>query len=271
MGKPRKIKFKNLAGSWAVVTGASSGIGLEYSRFLASKGCNVLMVSNQGKQLEACRLELSGQFPTVRLETLDLDLSTPTSADVLCDKLGTMGIVPLLFINNAGIFNLSYFSDLPESRLDLYINLHIRTVTLLTRKVAAMMEKAGRGYILNMSSMAAWLPMPGIAMYSATKAYLYTLTRALHTEWRDRGVSLTAVCPGAVATTLFGLRDKLLKLGVRLGVIVRPKKFVRRAVRKTLRCKSTYVNGWYNNVAIPLVDSLPEWFRVWGKKKLLGK
>lgn len=271
MSLPKRIRLKDLRGEWAVVTGASSGIGLAFTKELVCVGCNVVMVSNEGPQLETCRRDILATSGSIELKTLDLDLSRDDAAEVLCEALSGWAIVPLLLVNNAGIFNLNYISDLSERRLNLFIDLHIRTVTLLTRRMAMLMEANGRGYILNMASLACWLPMPGISMYAATKAYIWTMTRSLRTEWRDRGVSLMAACPGGIATDLFGLPLKLQKLGVALGILVTPKHFVHRALRKCLHCQAKYVNGPFNHIAVPLVNSLPEWFRVWGKKKLLGK
>ena len=160
---------------------------------------------------------------------------------------------------------------LSERRLNLYIDLHIRAVTLLTREIGALMSKNGGGYILNMSSMSCWMPMPGIAMYSATKAYIRAFTRAYRIEMKNRGVSVSVACPGGIATGLFGLPENLQRLGVKIGVLSTPQKFVRNALKKTMRGKAQYINGFLNRLSIVFVASLPEWVRMKIKNDLLDK
>ena len=158
----------------------------------------------------------------------------------------------------------------PE-RIDLYISLHIRAVTQLSRMVAARMAESGGGSILNMSSMSCWMPMPGIAMYAATKAYIRVLSRAMRIELRDRNVNVTVACPGGIATGLFGLPPHLLRLGVRLGVLHTPARFVRNALRRTLRRRRQYINGIVNRIAIVAVAILPERLRLAVKHRLLDR
>lgn len=269
--KEHTIKLRDLKGRWSVVTGASSGIGLAFTRLLASIGSHIVMVSNQPLELETYSKELLSQYPDIKIVTLNLDLSASSAASALLEQLSTLKITPLLFINNAGVFDFQSIGRLSEKRINLYIDLHIRTVTLLTRSVAILMEKAGGGYILNMSSMSCWMPVPGIAMYSATKSYIHALSRSMHSEYHSKGVGITVACPGGIATDLFGLPRKLQKLGVALGALVTPEHFVRKALKRTLRCKAQYINGLFNRIAIVLVSCVPEWGRDLFQRKVLDK
>lgn len=113
--------------------------------------------------------------------------------------------------------------------------------------------------------------MPGIAMYSATKAYIRAFSRAYRIEMKDCGVSVTVACPGGIATNLFGLPPQLQRLGVSLGVLMTPQAFVRRALKRTFRGKAQYINGLLNRVSIVFVASLPEWARSGIKHRLLDK
>ena len=133
------------------------------------------------------------------------------------------------------------------------------------------MAERGSGMILNMSSMSCWMPMPGIAMYSATKAYIRAFSRALRLELKDSGVSVTVACPGGIATDLFGLPKNLQRLAVRLGVLQTPQKFVRKAINKTLKRRKQYINGWLNRVSIVFVGVLPDWVRIQVKRRLLDR
>ena len=113
--------------------------------------------------------------------------------------------------------------------------------------------------------------MPGIALYSASKAYIRVFSRALRIEMKQQGVSVTVACPGGIATDLFGLPKGLQRLGVRLGVLTTPEKFVKKALRRTLKHKAQYINGGLNRIAIVAVASLPEWARMQIKTRILDR
>lgn len=265
---------------WAVVTGASSGIGLEFAHQLAERGYSVLMVSNQDNELVEWAEKIHEQYGVATIAHR-LDLTDPNATDSIIGVLRANSIVPEVLVNNAGIFDFKKVEELGRRRLNLYIDLHIRAVTMLSTEIAMMMAtEAQKGYILNMSSMSCWMPMPGIAMYSATKAYIRAFSRALRVEMKDYGVSVTVACPGGIATSLFGLPEKWRKFAVRIGVLATPHTFVRRALRKMFRRKAQYINGGLNRVSIVAVAMLPEWGRVMikrigldrhGKKENKGK
>jgi hypothetical protein len=134
-----------------------------------------------------------------------------------------------------------------------------------------MADDGAGGYILNMSSMACWMPLPGLAMYSATKAFIRVFSRALRLEMKSRGVSVTVACPGGIATDLFGLPRNLQQLGVRLHVLATPHAFATKTLRRTFGRKAQYVNGLLNRLAILFVATLPERVRELVKFKLLDR
>lgn len=113
--------------------------------------------------------------------------------------------------------------------------------------------------------------MPGIAMYSATKAYIRVFSRALRIELRPRGVSVTVACPGGIATDLFGLPRPLQKLGVMVGALATPRKFVKNALRHTFSGHPQYINGLLNRTAILVCGASPEWIRALVKSHLLDR
>ncbi|MDE6715325.1 MAG: SDR family NAD(P)-dependent oxidoreductase [Muribaculaceae bacterium] len=255
----------------AVITGGSSGIGLEFARQLAGRGYALMLVSNQAEQLVDAENELKALHPGVEIYTLCKDLSESGAAEsVLAACSEKMSPVEVL-INNAGIFTFKPMTDLAQRHLDLYFDLHMRAVTELSLAFARYMQQRGKGYILNMSSMSCWMPMPGIGMYAATKSYIRVMSRSLYLEMKEPGVHVMVACPGGIATDLFGLPRNLQKLGVRVGALATPRSFVRGALKRLFRKKKQYVNGLINRVAIVAVALLPTRMRLIVKHKMLDK
>lgn len=259
-------------GATALVTGASSGIGLEFSRALAEKGINVVLVSNQQEQLDATAAELRDKFPSLRFEPVFKNLADEDSAEFLLNYCKSRGINVDILINNAGIFNFKKVVDMTPERLNLFVDLHIRTVTQLCRTFALDMLRRGcKGYIFNMASMCCWMPMPGIAAYAATKAYIRVFSRSMYLEMKDYGISITVACPGGISTELFGLSPSLRRLAVRIGALTTPQKFARNALRRVFNRRKQYINGLLNRIAIFVVANLPTRFCVVVKHQLLDK
>ena len=259
-----------LKGRLAVVTGASSGIGLCFCRTLAGYGCDLMMISNQEAELDVCASEIRKDFGA---ETYPFfcDLTSPRAVEQIMAFLDGLGREPDILINNAGIFSFRPIAETSPGRLQCFIDLHVTAVTMLSREFAIRMARNGGGHILNMSSMSCWMPMPGIAMYSATKAYIRVFSRALHYEMRESGVSVMVACPGGIATDLFGLPKNLQKLALRLHAIQTPEKFTRKAVGRMLRGKMQYINGFINRLAIFFVGILPTRARMVVKHRMLDK
>lgn len=255
----------------ALVTGASSGIGLEFCKQLASMGINLLMVSNQMQQLATARDALAAQYPDLRFWAHYKDLSLANAADEIFDYCHANGITIDILINNAGIFDFNTIAHSTPDKLNLFIDLHIRAVTQLCRRFATDMMHRHTGYILNMSSMSCWMPMPGIGMYAATKAYIRVFSRSLALELKDHNVSVTVACPGGIATDLFGLPRHLQRLGVRLGVLATPNSFVKGALKRMFKHKNQYINGFINRLAIVAVAVTPDRLRLIVKHKMLDK
>lgn len=254
----------------ALITGASSGIGLEFSRRLAELGHDLVMVSNQDEELKKYASEIAEKFG-VKTTTLSIDLTQKDAALTVKNFLIENKTDVDVLINNAGIFSFNPVLDTPIGKISCFLELHNRAVTELCYHIGTMMRERKSGYILNMSSMSCWMPMPGIAMYSATKAYIRAFSRALNYELRDYGVSVTTACPGGIATDLFGLPDNLKRLAVNLGVLYTPEKFTRKAIGKMFRKKKQYINGFINRISIVFVAMMPTSVRMMIKHKMLDK
>ena len=251
----------------ALVTGASSGIGREYARQLAGMGYNLLLVSNEEEQIRKVSKELASQYG-VHATPLCMDLAQPGAAGQLYDYCREQGIEIEILINNAGIFSFSDVADTPCSLLESMNILHVVTPTLLCRYFGEAMRQKRKGYILNMSSLSARTPFPGIATYTASKAYLATFSRAFHAEMKPYNVGVTAIAPGAVATNLYRLSDKLQKLGIRLGIITPAPQFAKTALRYMFKRRNVVYPGFINRMFVAIFPLIPEFIRRSSKNKL---
>lgn len=239
-----------------LITGGSSGMGLEYARQLAGRGYDLVLVSNREEELDTAAEALRAQFP-VNVTTRFQDLAVPDAADSLFEWCQKEEILPDIVINNAGMF---FFKELqPEDleRAQAMVNLHIVTVTRMCMLFGNAMKQRGNGYILNVSSMAARIPAPGITIYSATKAYLKSFGKSLSYELRPYGVSITTVCPAAIATPLYRLSEEKMRMGVRIGLIKTPHWLVNRAIRAMLHRRRVVSPGFMNVWLPPLIALLP--------------
>ena len=270
----------------ALVTGASSGIGLEYAKQLARDyHTDLLLVSNQEEEQTRVANQLATTYG-VKAYPLYADLSRQDAAEQLYQYCQDNHLVVDILVNNAGVFFFNPYCETSMKRIELMLNLHMITVAKLCRLFGEDMihreltaeEKAEKlcgkarkkGYILNMSSMSAWMAMPGIQSYNATKAFIYNFSKSLWYELKPQGVNITVMTPGAVDTALFGLAPHLRRLAVNLMVSIPPEKLVKRALRKMFRGKKADMPGVINHLCTPLLKHTPDWL-VFFAIKLIGK
>jgi len=268
----------------ALVTGASSGIGLQYATVLARDyQCDLLLVSNQEKEVVQVAADLASTY-SVKTISHYADLSLSDAAENLHDWCVNNGYVVDVLINNAGVFFFNPYCETNMRRIELMLQLHVMTVAKLTRLFAEDMmkrelteeeaatricrHKRMRGYILNMSSMSAWMAMPGIQTYNASKAFIYNFSKSLWYEFKPKNVGITVMAPGAVDTGLFGLAPKLRKLAVNLTVSIPPEKLVKRALKKMFCNKKADTPGVINWLSTPMLKHTPDWILFMAQKKL---
>lgn len=181
----------------AIVTGASSGIGLAFARLLAADDYDLLLVARDNKALIKYTNELQKTYQ-INAEKVVMDLSKPNAANELWKKLN--GRNPDVLINNAGFGDYAPVVEADSKKLTDMINLNITTLTTLSQQAAIRMKKQRSGNILNVASIAAFFPGPNMAVYYATKAYVLSFSEALSVELKTTGVKVTALCPGPTAT-----------------------------------------------------------------------
>ena len=242
--------------SYAIVTGASSGIGYQYARVLAEKGYNLLIISNVEDELQEKKQQLEQDFPIV-VKALTRDLGIPEAAKELYDWCKIQNIEVEVLINNAGVYHDRDFLADSEAFNEMIINLHAFTPAMLCYYFGQDMVERHKGYILNMSSVTSEIAVQRLATYSATKAFLKNFSRALHIELYHKGVYVTAVRPGAVNTGLYNISNRATKIGMIIGYITTPEKLARRGIRALFNKRAQVTPGFLNHVLIFLVSLLP--------------
>lgn len=249
----------------ALVSGASSGIGLEFARLLAGAGCNLVLVSNDEKGLQAAAAELG--VPAERV--ICMDLARSEAADELFARCNESGLEIDILINNAGMY---FWQEMDAEMLkkgEKMLALNAVTPMKMSVLFGSEMKKRGCGYIVNVSSMCAHIAMPGLTCYSGTKAFLKNFSKSLFHEYRPHGVRVCALCPAAVATPLYNIKGNLMRLGVKTGFIQTPRRVARKALRAVYRGKKV-CNPALMCYYVPfLVNLLPNWLVriIWGKIK----
>ena len=181
--------------SHALVTGASSGIGESISHKLGKAGVGMVLVARREDRLQA----IAAKYPNV--EVLVADLTTEAGVNAVLDRLrdADRPVIDLV-VNNAGFGTSGPFTAADPDRLSREISLNINALTRISHEAVRQMQPRGRGYLLNVSSIASFQPGPDLAVYAATKAFVTSLTEALHEELRGSGIRVTALCPGLTHT-----------------------------------------------------------------------
>ena len=182
-----------------LITGASGGIGADLARVFAREGYDLALVARSADKLEALAEEIEALGHT-RPFTLSLDLSRPQACEALALALDEAGLTPSTLINNAGFGLAGRAAMLERAGQIEMIDLNIRALTELTLRFLPAVI-AGRGRIMNVASVAGFLPGPGMAVYYATKAYVVSFSQALSQELEGAGVTVTALCPGVASMT----------------------------------------------------------------------
>ena len=189
-----------LEGCSALITGASAGIGREFARQLAKCARRIVLVARRSERLANLRDELLNQNPNLDVHVRVVDLTDNAQIESLIDSLARDKVDVDLLINNAGLGDSGPFATSDPIRNEQMALVNVMALTSLTRRLLPHMVAKRRGGILNISSSAGFLPIPGDAVYAATKAYVTSFSEALRAELRGTGVSVCAVCPGPVRT-----------------------------------------------------------------------
>lgn len=225
----------------ALVTGASGGIGEQFARTLAAQGAHLILVARSEDTLVALAAELHGAYG-VQADVVTADLSVPDAASTVVTEVDKRGLSVDILINNAGFGTHGDLADADPARVHAEVTLNVTTLTDLTTVFYQRMVRAGGGDIVNVASTAAFQPVPHMAVYAATKAFVLSFSEALWWEGRQHDVRVLALCPGATDTGFFDVAGDDASVGKRRS----PEQVVNTALKALRQGKPSVVDGLGN-------------------------
>lgn len=244
-------------GQWAVVTGGTDGIGKQYARQLAKRGLNIILISRDMEKLRATAQELEFDF-RVRTQVIQADLSEgrhiyPEIAKQLEGK--EIGIL----INNAGVMydSPSLFLNVPEKKLIESVNINMMAVMMMTYIVLPQMVERKRGLIVNMSSISSFYPLPLMAVYSASKAFVDWFSVALDYEYKDKGITVQSLIPSYISTKLVRFSNFLSTPSL---IVPDAETFVKSSLQ-TIGASKRTTGFWTHGLQYWTYEHMPQW--VW--------
>jgi short-subunit dehydrogenase len=246
-------KAMNYKGQRALVTGASSGIGAAFARELVSRGSDLVLVARSRDKLTALSDELSTSYG-VAPDAVVADLAKPSAADHLAAELGDRQID--ILVNNAGFGLHALLHQADAAKLTEMVQLNVATLVDLTRLYLPGMLARDRGAVINVASTAAFQPVPYMAVYGASKAFVLSFTEALWAETRRTDVRVTALCPGSTETEFFTVAGENAQVGSRMA----PERVVHAALRALDRRAGSVVTGAGNRLLINAPRLAPRQF-----------
>ena len=200
--------MKFFEGCTTLITGASSGLGTEFARQLAPYARTLVLVARRGDRLKDLAASLRATHPGIDVRTYVADLAIEQKRVDLAEWLTSEKIPVDFLVNNAGLGDHGAFDLSQWDRVRQMLDVNISALTHLTHLLVPGMLKVGRAAVLNVSSVASFFPLPNMAVYSATKAYVTSFSEAIAMELRPKGITVTALCPGPVPTEFFDVATR---------------------------------------------------------------
>ena len=249
----------------ALITGASSGLGAEFARQLAPRASTLVLVARRAERLDALRAVL--ERPGLVIHCRQVNISEATEVNALAEWLFASGIKLNFLINNAGLGDHGRFETSDWERVRQMLDVNIGALTRLTHALLPMLKAQAGAAILNVSSSAGFFPIPKMAVYAATKAYVTSFSEAIRAELRDSGVRVTALCPGPVSTGFGQAAQRPVNpepLHAPDSLRVAPEKVVADALAAVERDRARVIPGWKMALLVGVAASLPLALLRWG-------
>jgi short-subunit dehydrogenase len=247
----------------ALVTGASDGIGKEFSNVLAERGYSLILVARRKKRLEDLANRLIKDFG-INCSTISHDLAKPEAARELFDSVSEMGLSVDFLVNNAGLLQNGFFKDVDLTKQENMMMVNMINLTVLTHLYANDMAERRSGHILNVASLTGLMPIPNQNVYAATKAYVLSFGRALHYEMKAQkcNVIITTLCPGYTATKMMDNPDQGAKLAIPVAMMQAPRKVAEEGITGCLAGKDMVIPSMVNRIISVVASLLPNKFWV---------
>src|SRR5215813_5373949 len=240
--------MNEMNGKWALVTGASSGFGIEFATLLAERNANLILTARRTEPMEKLAEQLR-QRHRVNVVVEGIDLSVPGAGAELKTRLDKQGIAVDVLVNNAGFGLFGDFISQPIQEVLAMLRLNILTITELTHLFAADMVKRRTGHILLVASLLGYEAVPGYAAYAASKGYVLLFGEALHAELKPHGVNVTILSPGPASTSFGHVADQ--KSSAMAGILMmEPRPVARTGILAMLRHRSSVIAGVLNKLIV---------------------
>jgi short-subunit dehydrogenase len=240
----------------ALITGASSGIGLELAKIHASKESDLVLVARSQDKLSEIKAELENRYK-ISVYNICKDLSLPNSAQEVYDEVLRQKISIDYLISNAGFGDYGFFSEADLEKISQMISLNITALTHLTGLYLHDMAKRGKGKIMNIASLAAFQPGPLMAVYYASKAYVLSLSEAVGNEARDKGVTVTALCPGPTASGFWNINSLEKNRMIKGKKLPSSKEIAEYGYAAMMKGRSVAIHGFINRVIVFMERFIP--------------
>ena len=251
------MKNKDQANSWAVVTGATSGIGLHFAKHLALLDYNIVAVSNQSEELKQLHRNLEKET-SIKVRTLDLDLSQTDAAKSLHNACKEEDLIVEILINNAGTLIVGEVVNTEDEKASKLLELHMNSPMKLCQLFGRdMVDRRSGGYILNVSSIAAVMPYPTISLYGPSKSFLREFSKAFRMEMKPHNVIVTCLIPGATDTPL--LQDNPLHKSIykSLGITKSPEWVADKGLSAMFSHRAECIPGAFNKLIVFISHLIP--------------
>jgi short-subunit dehydrogenase len=259
----------DLKGRTAIVTGASSGIGESAARRLAERGMNLFVVARRKDRLEKLKADIESKHH-VTVDVLALDLSSPEAPEQLYAATEGSGRAIDVLINNAGFGTQGDFVAIPWSKSSEQMRLNIFSLTELTYRFVMRMKERNTGYILNVASIGAYMPVPGYATYAAGKAFVRNFSEALAHELRQTAVRVCCLCPGPTETEFLAVSGQTVGTLEKLAFMTADR-CARIGLRALFGGRRLIVSGFMNTLTMWWLRFLPRRLITWGAAFFMEK
>ncbi|MCR5368651.1 SDR family oxidoreductase [Eubacterium sp.] len=231
-----------------LITGATSGIGLELTKIFAKKRCNLILVARDRKKLDHLRRKLRS-FYDIEVDFIVKDLTDDDSAEYIYQKVKNSGKTVDVLVNNAGFGDYGKFLDASLEKQNKMIKCNILALTELTYYFAKDMKNKGRGRILNTASIGSFMPGPLMSVYYATKAYVLSFTEALAEEFKGTGIKVSALCPGPTDTGFWKVANGEVVTTINKLKNKSPKDVAKYGYRKMKQGRVIILPGFFTRMA----------------------